>query len=257
MIVRGKWLLWLQALRHSAVIAGFILIAAAWFVAAYISSIEREKAVKEAMKQSDGLVRLFEHSTAGILSRFDRTLLLLRKSYEDDPVHFDLRKWAGQTSLISEGTFQLSLIGSDGYLKATTLDFNGPPVYLGDRSYIQEQMRSKEDRLIISQPVMGRTTGLMSLQLVRRLRNADGSSSGVMVLSVDPNFIEPFYRTVDLGKHGSLLIRNFDNIIIAAQGFPENVIGHKVGWQAIPIIVLAIPAGALADDGRPEFGLAF
>src|SRR6201999_704253 len=48
----------------------------------------------------------------------------------------------------------------------------------------------------------------------------------------DPNFIEPFYRTVDLGKHGSLLIRNFDNIIIAAQGFPENVIGHKVGWQA-------------------------
>jgi diguanylate cyclase (GGDEF)-like protein len=37
---------------------------------------------------------------------------------------------------------------------------------------------------------------------------------------------------VDLGKHGSLLIRNYDNIIIAAQGFPGNVIGHKVGWQA-------------------------
>ncbi|MGA8314843.1 MAG: hypothetical protein WB768_03190, partial [Bradyrhizobium sp.] len=102
MIWRGKSLVWLRAFLHSAAIAGIVLIAASWFVAAYISSLEREKAIDGALKQSDSLVRLFEHNTIDTISRFDRTLLLLRKSYEDDPAYFDLRKWAGQTALISE-----------------------------------------------------------------------------------------------------------------------------------------------------------
>ena len=98
MTLRGKLLLWMRAFLHSAAIAGFILIAASWFIVAFVSSIEREKAVEEAMKQSDTLVRLFARSTEDIFGRFDRTLLLLRKIYEDDPAHFDLRKWAGSSS---------------------------------------------------------------------------------------------------------------------------------------------------------------
>src|SRR5580692_12996772 len=115
MIVRGKWLLWMRAFLHSAAIAGIVLIAASWFVAAYISSVEREKAIEEAMKQSDSLVRLFEHDTIESIARFDRTLLLLRKSYEDDPAHFDLPKWAEQSALISGDAILLTLIGADGY----------------------------------------------------------------------------------------------------------------------------------------------
>ena len=99
MIARGKWLLWMRAFLHSAAIGGVVIIAASWFVAAYISSVEREKAIEEAMHQSDSLVRLFEHNTIDTLARFDRTLLLLRKVYEDDPAHFDLLKWADQSAL--------------------------------------------------------------------------------------------------------------------------------------------------------------
>ena len=95
----------MRAFLHSAAIAGIVLIAASWFVAAYISSVEREKAIEEAMKQSDSLVQLFEHDTIETIGRFDHTLLLLRKSFEDDPAYFDLRKWAGQTALISEEAF--------------------------------------------------------------------------------------------------------------------------------------------------------
>src|SRR5262249_42672806 len=98
MMARGKSLLWMRAFLHPAAIAGVVLIVASWSVAAYISSVEREKAVEEAMKQSDSLVRLFEHNTVDTIARFDRTLLLLRKIYEDDPDHFDLSKWAEQSA---------------------------------------------------------------------------------------------------------------------------------------------------------------
>src|SRR5580698_679908 len=228
MIVRGKWLLWMRAFLHSAAIAGLILIAASWFVAAYISSVEREKAVEEAMKQSDSLVRLFEHDTIESIGRFDRTLLLLRKSFEDDPAHFDLRKWAGQTALISEETFQLSLIGPDGYQVATTLERKGPPIYVGDRPHTSRQLHAQNDELVISEPVTGRTSGRLSLQLLRRLRNPDGSTAGVILLSLDPNFTEPFYRSANLGDRGSISIRNAKDVILAAQGFAGSTVGRTV-----------------------------
>jgi diguanylate cyclase (GGDEF)-like protein len=238
MILRGKWLLWLQGFLHSAAIAGCVLIIASWFVAFYISAIEREKAIDAAMIQSDSLVGLFAHNTVDTLSRFDRTLLLLRKSYEDDPAHFDLRNWAEQTALISEEAILLTLIGTDGFTKATTQNSSTLP-YLGDRPHVQKALRATDDELLISDPVIGRTSNRMSLVLLRRLRNGDGSTAGLISLSINPNFIEHFYRSANLGVRGTASIRNQRGVVLAAQGFSENVIGRTV------------PRGK-AIEGNPE-----
>src|SRR5579859_666846 len=229
MTARGKWLLWMRAFLQPAAIAGVVLIAASWFVTAYISSVEHQKAVDEAMKQSDSLVRLFEHNTVDTLERFDRTLLLLRKSYEDDPAHFDLPKWAEQTALIGGDAILLSLIDADGYTKATTRNDSRPLPYLGDRPHVDKALHATDDELKISDPVVGRTTKRMSIVLLRRLRNSDGSTAGLITLSIDPVFIEPFYRSGNLGEHGTITIRNPDNVILAAQGFSGTVLGRKVG----------------------------
>ena len=233
MIVRGKWLLWMRAFLHSAAIAGLVLIAASWFVAAYISSVERQKAVDEAMKQSDSLVRLFEHDTVETIGRFDRTLLLLRKSYEDDPAFFDLRKWAEQTALISEEAILLTLINPDGQQKATTLSNNAAPVYLGDRPHVKKQLQATDDELLISDPVMGRTTKRMSIVLLRRLRYPDGSTAGLITLSINPDFIEPFYRSVDLGSHGGISMRNTAGVILGAKGYSTELVGVKPTRQML------------------------
>jgi diguanylate cyclase (GGDEF)-like protein len=228
MVIRGKWLLWMRAFLHSAAIAGVVLIAASWFVAAYISSIEREKAVDEAKKQSDSLVRLFEHNTIETISRFDRTLLLLRKIYEDDPAHFDLGKWAEQSALISGDAILLTVIGTDGYTKAATLQSGGPLPYLGDRPHVAKALQATDDELQISDPVVGRTTNRISILLLRRLRSPDGSTAGLITLSIDPNFIAPFYRSANLGERGSISMRKEDNVILAAQGFPGQEVGRMV-----------------------------
>ncbi|HET7885246.1 MAG TPA: PAS-domain containing protein [Bradyrhizobium sp.] len=228
MIARGKWLLWMRAFLHSAAIAGFILIVASWFVAAYISSVEREKAIEEAKKQSDSLVRLFEHDTIETMGRFDRTLLLLRKIYEDDPDHFNLQKWAQQSALVSGDAILLTLVGTDGYTKASSYSVDGPPRYLGDRPHVIRALQAGNDELQISDPVVGRTTNRVSIVLLRRLRHPDGSTAGAISLSIDPNFIAPFYLSANLGAHGSISMRNRNNVILAAQGYSEPVIGHTI-----------------------------
>jgi diguanylate cyclase (GGDEF)-like protein/PAS domain S-box-containing protein len=198
------------------------------FVAAFVLSVEHEKTIEGALKQSEGLVTLFEQDTVGVLERIDRTLLFLRKSFEDDPSQFDLRAWATQTALISGETLQLTLIGRDGFQAASTTDYRGSPLYLGDREHFRTQLDPTVDKLFISEPVLGRVSGKMSLQFSRRLRGPDGVFAGVIVISIDPNFIERFYRTMDLGANGTVVLRNVDGVILAAQGFSSNVIGRQV-----------------------------
>ncbi|SHN81747.1 bifunctional diguanylate cyclase/phosphodiesterase [Bradyrhizobium erythrophlei] len=233
MIARGKWLLWMRAFLQPAAIAGLVLIAASWFVVAYISSVEHEKAVEEALKQSDSLARLFEHSTVDTIARFDRTLLLLRKSYEDDPAHFDLPKWAEQSALISGDAILLTLIGADGYTKATTLPTRGDPPYLGDRPHVAKALQATDDELMISDPVVGRTTKRMSIVLLRRLRNPDGSTAGLITLSISPNFIDRFYSAADLGSNGGISMRSTAGVVLAAKGYSANLIGTKPGRQML------------------------
>src|SRR5579872_2359287 len=139
------FLSWLRSLLHSAAFAGLILIAASWFVVTFVSSVEREKALDSAMKQSDGLVRLFEQSTEDTLDRFDRTLLLLRKSFEDDPAHFDLEKWIEEATLGTEEKFRVTVIGADGFQIKSSPSHEGPPIWFGDRAYFQEQMEATND----------------------------------------------------------------------------------------------------------------
>jgi diguanylate cyclase (GGDEF)-like protein/PAS domain S-box-containing protein len=231
MTVHGKCKVWLGASLHSATVAGLILLAACWFVVAFVLSVEHEKTIEGALKQSDGLVRLFEQNTVDVLERIDRTMLFLRKSYEDDPTHFDLRSWATRTALVSDETIQLTLIGADGYQTASTTDYRGPPLYLGDREHFRAQLDPAVDKLFISEPVLGRASGKMSLQFSRRLRGPDGSFAGVIVMSIDPNFIGRFYRAVDIGANGSILLRNLNGVVIAAQGLSSNAIGRQVKQQ--------------------------
>jgi len=252
MSLRGKFLVWLRASLHSASFAGLILIAASWFVVAFVSSLERDKAIEGAVKQSDSLVRLFEQNTEDIFDRFDRTLLLLRKSYEDDPAHFDLRSWAGRTALVGDETLQISLIGADGFEIATTLNRQGPPVYIGDRQHFRKHLDLGVDNLFISEPVRGRISGRLSLQFSRRLNTADGGFGGVIVISIDPNFTERFYRTVDLGAGGSIVLRNRDNVLLAAQGLSSNSVGQKVRQPVLFEALKRAPSGHYWGGGAVD-----
>ncbi len=236
---------------HTATFAGLMLIAACWFVAGLVSSIERENAIEAMTKQANGIVRLFEKNTMDILERLDRTLLLLRKSYEDDPAHFDLRSWATRIDLVAEETVQISLIGANGFEVATTGDYRGPPVYLGDREHFIRQMDVGSDKLFISEPVLGRTSGKVTLQLSRRVRAPNGAFAGVFVLSIDPNFIAPFYRTVDLGK-GIAVLRNPAGLVLAAQGLSGNPLGRKTANQPFLDALALSPSGYYWGSGAVD-----
>src|ERR1700675_985018 len=150
MSVRRGYGGWVRASLQPGTLFALAMMRGCWTGMAYVMSIERDKVLEGAIQQSDNLVRLFEENTVQTFERFDRTLLLLRKSLEDDPDHFDLRDWAERTALVGDLTVQLALIGPDGFTIATTANYVGPPLYVGDREHFRAQVDATVDKLFIS-----------------------------------------------------------------------------------------------------------
>jgi methyl-accepting chemotaxis protein len=211
---------WMRFFWQPTAIFGFAIIALCWSGLAYQLSLERTKAFDTAIERGGSLARLFEAATIRQIKAIDQTLLLLRQAYEENPEHFDLRDWARRTSLFSDATIQGSLIGSDGRLMATTYDYAGPPINLGDREHFRVQADAKSDELFIGKPVTLRTAGTVSIQMTRRLRKPDGSFGGVLSASLDPNLLVEFYQSMKLGDESDITVRGFDGVIRASFGVP-------------------------------------
>ena len=196
---------------------GTAIIAIFWIGLAYQLSVERNRAIDAAIDRGSSLARLFEESTIRLIKGVDRTLLLLRQAYEENPDNFDLYKLIERASVVGDLTTEVGLIDASGYLKVKT-DYAGAPIYLGDRKHFRAQIDAKSDDLYINKPLVLRSTGKLSVQLTRRLRKPDGTFGGVLVASIDPVFAEKFYHSVRLGENSSVSLRGLDGVVRASYG---------------------------------------
>ena len=235
----------LRALLRPAPLLGLAIIAIFWVALAQLLQVERDKAVENAIQRGASLAQLFEQNTIRLLRSVDQSLLLLRLAYEESPKSFDLRRWAERTSFINEVTIQSAIIGPDGNMEATTAESAGGPVDLSDREHFRAHVNAKSDELFISKPVKGRASGKMSIQLTRKLRKPDGSFGGVIVASIDPAFVERFYRSINLGAQEGITLRGLDGVIRASHG----IVVSSAGEERIP----APLANALAKAPEGHF----
>ena len=210
---------WLRFLLQPVPAFGTAIVVIFWIGLSYQLSIERAGAIRSAIARGHGAARLFEETTIRLLKDVDRTLLFMRLTYEENPEHFDLNRLAQRTSLFGDLTIQASVIGPDGYMKASSTGYTGAPLYLGDREHFLAHVNSTTDQLFIGKPLLGRASGQLSIQLSRRLHQPDGSFGGVIVSSIDPKFAQQFYQSTELGDQSGISVRGLDGVIRAAYGF--------------------------------------
>ena len=111
---------------------------------------------------------------------------------------------------------QMSIADASGTVVTASGDNGPPPAIIADREHFRVQANAGEDRLFISVPVIGRTTGRLSIQFTRRIVNPDGSFAGVAVVSFDPFVISEFRNGAQLNGGFTMLVGE-DGIIRAAQ----------------------------------------
>ena len=76
-----------------------------------------------------------------------------------------------------------------------------PVVNLSDRPYFQRQRDDAAAGLVISSPLVSRVTGKWTLIICRRINFKDGSFAGTVQASLDMDYFQDFYRSLNLDQH--------------------------------------------------------
>lgn len=217
-------------LKNAVLVIGFALslITLIWVAVVYDIEREWEEHEKSIVQDLDTLARALEGHASVTAHAIDASLLFLRQEYQRHPAGIEQAIGLVARSLIDQALVQIAMIGPDGMLIRSNLGSAGAPAYLGDRAHFQVHRDSREDKLYISEPILGRLPKQWILQFTRRLNNPDGSFGGVIVMSLDINYFNRFYDSLNVGAQGAVALIGNDRIIRAASSKQYESVGQKM-----------------------------
>jgi diguanylate cyclase (GGDEF)-like protein len=233
-----------KCLCQPATALGLLTIALLWVIIGYHLGLERDQLQATAFQTTRNIARVVEEHFVRSVAEPDQVLRLARGAYLRDPAGFDLRAFARDATLSGGVALQLSLVGPDGMLCATSGQASGP-VDLSDRRHVRVHLEGEGDTLFVSEPVLGRVSGKRSIQLSRPVRDRDGVLLGVAVASLDAEYFSRFYRSIDLGTGGAIVLVGTDGVVRAGAGAGTLLVGRSFPeWETLRRLDEA-PSGSL------------
>jgi diguanylate cyclase (GGDEF)-like protein len=223
-----------------------------WFCAWHMASEDASRTEAAAYRDTANLARGFEENIIRLIQAYDQILLFARSSYIKHPEGFDLIQWARDQNFVVDAAFQIVIINKDGFLAASTLGVPDVPMDLNDREHFRTHVLSNRDELFISKPVLGRVSGKWSIQLSRRIFAADASFAGVVLVSIDPDYLAGFYDSIELNNMAMILLAGLDGIVRVRVSGYDRSIGQSIASGALFQHLAQDNTGSFVTDGKLE-----
>lgn len=193
---------------------GAVLVVAIWVVTFFTLSQLRRSTEAQAAAMRQNLANSLAEREASSVRAIDISLMALRDAWLHEPRTFDRVVAQHEGLLHRERVIQTAVVDADGWLVYSRLPWPGR-LNFSDRGYFQGQRaHAREDRLLISEPIMGRVTHEWAIQFSRPIL-VDGRFAGLVVFAVPPPALEQVYREIDLGPEGVVSLARKDGQILA------------------------------------------
>jgi diguanylate cyclase (GGDEF)-like protein len=223
---------------HPTIVLGGILVVVCWLAAiAKVTSVS-EVHMRESVADVSNTALLFEQDVLRTATELDRIIKFLRRSYENSAYGAEWSSLISEDFVVNARTVQIAIIDKSGRLISSTAMLKpGKPVDLSDREHFRVHAYGREDRLFISEPVLGRASGRWSVQFTRPFSGKDGSFAGVIVVSLDPHLLVATYAKLRSDHHWAFALIGADDVIRSGAGYFSTMLGKDYWPGAQPTIL--------------------
>jgi len=229
------------------VVTSLALIAALWVVTLERIGFERGEAIAEAVRTNSNLALAFEEHTIRTMRGIDQALQVAAHEYGNRGSRESVRALI-ESGAIDRSVFQhIDLLDErgDSVLEPLAKRPNG-----ADRDFFRFHRDTPAARLRIGIPLVGRVTGLTSIQMTRRIDRPDGSFGGVALASVNPEFFSAFFRNIDLGRDSMIQLVGLDGVVRARRSGTRNEYGQDLKQNNLFKNLAHSPVGSFVTSGR-------
>lgn len=240
------------------IIAMLIACMAALWTGVYLHlEAERELVGSQSRLSAENVAKGIAEQASTLSSSVDKLMLIFRLLLRDGRDPRDIIDLQNLGWMNLGFIAQVAIADADGVITDTNLGPLKTPVSIADRIHFTVHKNSTEDRLFISDPVIGRVSESMTIQFSRPLRDDHGRFRGVIVVSVATKRLVEFFRTIKLPFGGWISLVNNRGIIVAdamdaedSSMIGKNVLHSDGIKEALPERDTCRDADALIN-GRP------
>jgi signal transduction histidine kinase/CheY-like chemotaxis protein len=182
-------------------------------------SYSRERTVEQVQNTTTNLANLLEENIADSARRIDLALLSIIDALEHQASEGPLKDATVERLLAIHlarhpevDAFRLSnpkgeVIFGKGVNRTT-------PASYADREFYALHRANPGQNLIITEPILGKVSKIWVIAFTRSYRNPDGSFAGVISAAVPVGYFTDLLSTLNLGPHGSVVIRQLDHGLV-------------------------------------------
>jgi diguanylate cyclase (GGDEF)-like protein/PAS domain S-box-containing protein len=102
-----------------------------------------------------------------------------------------------------------------------------------DRDYFRHHQDSTDPQPYVGPLIRSRSRGTWIVTLSRRLQTADGRFAGVVLATIDAEYLARFFASFDLGQNGAAALFRADGLLLARQPFIESQAGRSYAEQPL------------------------
>ena len=235
-----------------SVYLGLVRVVVIWLAAWALFAHERDSLLREHERHASNLALVFEQNVSHTIEDLDRILKFLRRTATYKPGAGDWPSLVKEDYTIDGQTVQISVIDAKGVMiTSSLLLYPKAKIDLSDREHFRVHVQSDEDKLFISQPVLGRASGKWTIQFTRGITDAEGKFAGVLVVSLDPTLFARDYADLKFEQAGGFALIGDDGYVRLGTGVFGDFMARRI---QPPDVVGPFNGGQLASLGQDPSG---